>query len=98
MNRFYLPVALIFLVLVAVCAQTARAGLPTTDEMKVALKTATPEEDGFIDRVQLLVKKNKLPEDLVMSTFIWAKRKIRYKFQYFKRGLIVRADQRGISL
>jgi hypothetical protein len=66
--------------------------------MKAALHTATPEEDGFIDRALALVDKGVLPLDLVQSTFLWAKKKSRYKFQYFKRGLILRAAQQGISL
>jgi hypothetical protein len=66
--------------------------------MKAALKTDTIEENGFIDNVLAAVDKGILPEDLVTTTFIWAKRKARYKFQYFKRGLIYRAALQGIVI
>jgi hypothetical protein len=84
----------------------AAAQLRASDErkldaatMKVALHTATPEEDGFIDYVLAKVDKGTLPRDLVESTFLWAKKKkTRTKFQYFKRGLILRAESAGIKL
>jgi hypothetical protein len=98
MNRILLSLLLVVFLLVAVGSGTAEASLPDADAMKAALRTATPEEDGFIERVLTLVKKKALPEDLVESTFIWAKKKMNNKFQYFKRGLILRAGQQGISL
>jgi hypothetical protein len=66
--------------------------------MKISLHTATPEEDGFIEHVLELVDKNVLPVDMVESTFLWAKRKPRLKFQYFKWGLTWRAEKMGITL
>ena len=68
------------------------------ETMKAALKTATPEEDGFITRVLDRVDAGTLPESLVLSTFLWAREKPSRKFQYFKTGLIVRAAQQGIVL
>jgi len=62
------------------------------------LRAGTPDEQRFIDRVAYLVDKKVLPLDLVESTFLWAKKKPHYKFQYFKRALIVRAKQQGIAL
>jgi hypothetical protein len=66
--------------------------------MKVALRTATPEDDGFIDRVLKLVERGTLPLDMVESTFLWARKKPQRKFQYFKYGLLARAQQQGIAL
>jgi len=66
--------------------------------MKVALHTATPEEEGFIEYVLAKVAENTLPLELVQSTFLWAKKKPRRKFQYFKYGLTYRAKQQGIAL
>jgi hypothetical protein len=74
---------------------SASSGLDA-DTMKVVLHTATPEEDGFISRVLALVDSGTLPVDMVKSTFLWAKKKTRHKFQYFKYGLIQRAKQAGI--
>jgi hypothetical protein len=91
--------------LVMVLACVFAAGLATAEAshldantMKAALKTATPEEDGFIDRTLALVEKGSLPVDMVESTFLWAKKKARRKFQYFKFGLIVRAERAGVRL
>lgn len=67
-------------------------------KMKVALKTSTPEESGFLQHVSNLVEDDVLPRDLVISTFLWAKKQPGRPFQYFKRGLKVRAAKRGIKL
>ncbi len=68
------------------------------ETMRAALRTATPEEDGFIDYVLELVDQGRLPRALVESTFQWARKKARHRFQYFRYGLIVRAAQQGIEL
>jgi hypothetical protein len=68
------------------------------DIIKAGLRTATPEEDGFIERVVGLVDQGKVPAKLVDSTFQWARQKPRHKFQYFKRALILRARRIGIDL
>lgn len=98
MHRTCLSVVLVVAVLAAVCCRTAEASSLDAETMKVALHTATPEEGGFIDYVLDLVDRGTLPVDLVESTFLWAKKKPRNKFQYFKRGLILRAKKRGIDL
>lgn len=83
------------------------AGFPATAEastrldsevMKAALRTATPEEEGFIGRVVDLVDQGALPASLVDTTFQWARRKGRHQFQYFKRAMILRAAQVGVEL
>jgi hypothetical protein len=102
MNRTCLSLALMAALmcalLAAVGSRTAEASSLDADTMKVALRTATPEEDGFIEHVLELVDRGKLPLDLVESTFLWAKKKPRHKFQYFKRGVILRAQQQGIPI
>jgi hypothetical protein len=98
MIRICLSLGLAFALVAAVGSRTAAATSLDASTMKAALRTATPEEDGFIDKVLTLVERKVLPADLVESTFLWAKRKPRNKFQYFKRGLTVRAAQQGISL
>ena len=45
-----------------------------------------------------LVDAGTLPVALVDSTFQWARQKPKNKFQYFKRGLTVRAARIGIDL
>lgn len=83
--------------IVAAGPRPARAALDA-DTMKAALHTATPEEDGFIDHILVLVEAGRLRRSLVESTFQWARRKTKNRFQYFRRGLIVRAAAEGIVL
>lgn len=68
------------------------------DAMRVALHTTTEEEAGFIDRVVDLAVAGTLPPSLVESTFLWAKRKPKRQFQYFKRAMILRAAEAGVTL
>jgi len=76
----------------------------TADEMKVALKTDRDEEDGFIeDVVDRVTNDNRptaeqLPAAMVEGTFQWARRKPQHRFQYFKRGLTLRAAKIGVAL
>lgn len=98
MCRISLTIAMIFAVLAAVGVRAVEASPLDASTMKIALHTATPEEDGFIEYVLARVDAGTLPLDLVESTFLWAKKKARNKFQYFKHGLILRAEERGIHL
>ncbi|MGB9687479.1 hypothetical protein [Thermogutta sp.] len=66
--------------------------------LKASLHTATPEEEGFIAYVVGLVKAGRLPAEILQSAYLWAKRKPKYKFQYFKRAIIQLAAARGIRL
>ena len=76
---------------------TAGVGLDA-NTMKAALHTATAEEQGFIDRVLAKVAKGTLPANIVQSTFLWARKKTRYQFQYFKYALTLRASELGVQL
>jgi hypothetical protein len=68
------------------------------DQIKAALHTGTDEENGFIDRTIAMVTDGTLPRDLFTSCFIWARKKPRHKFQYFKHALTARAAAIGITL
>jgi hypothetical protein len=82
-----------------VCARVAEAGGPVDpDAVKAMLRTADPEQDGFIERVVKLVNAGKLPRDIFDSTLLWARRKPVHKFQYFKQGLAIRAADVGVVL
>jgi hypothetical protein len=100
MVRICLSLALATTMLAATAGQKQKSVDNPLDAeaMKVALRTATPEEDGFIEYVLRRVDKGTLPLDMVESTFLWAKKKPNRKFQYFKRGLTLRAEQKGIHL
>ncbi|MHC4399582.1 MAG: hypothetical protein ACYTG0_07875 [Planctomycetota bacterium] len=95
------PVFLIFLaVFFVVSSEATDAAAQTLDAntIRAALRTATPEENGFVDRAVRLVQQGRLPDALLRSTFLWAKRKPRWKFQYFRRALTLRAARIGIRL
>lgn len=98
MSRRMLLVVGLGIALFPLFPQIAQADLPDVETMKAALQTATPEEDGFLYRVMEKVETGTLPVALVESTFLWARQKPRNKFQYFKRGLILRAAKEGIAL
>lgn len=77
----------------------------TVDEIKNGLRTASPEENGFVedivDRVNNANRPSneRLPAAMVQSTFQWARGKnSRHRFQYFRRALILRAAQIGVRL
>lgn len=77
----------------------ARANTPLDlGEMRVALRTATNEENAFLESVVKMARTGQLPADIVESSFLWARKKPRNKFQYFKQALIFLAAQRGILL
>jgi hypothetical protein len=78
---------------------TAAPGKKSADlreMLEAGLKARRPEEFAFIKRVVAQVQTGELPQDLVRSTFDWARYKRPYPFPYFERGLKVRAAQRGI--
>lgn len=96
-QKLFLVVAL-GLALFSRFAQPAHAASLDATTLKAALHTATPEEDGFIEKVLAKVEDGTLPVAMVESTFLWARQKPKNKFQYFKRGLIERAARIGIDL
>jgi hypothetical protein len=98
MNRTHFAVALVLVLLVAFGSRTAAASPLDANTMKVTLRTATPEEEAFIDKVLYLVDKKILPLEIVESTYLWAKKKPRNRFQYFERALKLRAEEIGIHL
>jgi hypothetical protein len=93
-SRLLIVLALIATALVP----AAEAGVLDPDMMKVVLHTATPQEEGFIEKVVAMADAGTLPLDMVQSTFLWARKKPRRKFFYFKQGLILRAAAQGIQL
>lgn len=65
--------------------------------MKAALRTETPEEQGYIDEVLQRVRQGQLPRSLVEATFLWARQKPEHRFQYFQRALRIQAARLGFS-
>ena len=98
MIRVYSRFLIVLALVVAAFVPTAEAGALDPNVMRIVLHTATPQENGFIDYVVARVDNGTLPLDLVQSTFLWARKKPRKKFFYFKQGLILRAAAQGITL
>ena len=98
MIRVYSRLLIVLALVAAAFVPTVEAGVLDPNVMKVVLHTATPQEQGFIEYVVARVDAGTLPLDMVQSTFLWARRKPRKKFFYFKQGLILRAAAQGIKL
>ena len=62
------------------------------------LEARLPKEFEFIAKVIELVEVGTLPESLVRSTYLWARKKPRHKFQYFERGMRFRAGKLDVDL
>jgi hypothetical protein len=68
------------------------------EQLMFGLQARTPAEQAFVDQVVTMVNANTLPLDLVQSTFLWARKKQRYKVEYFQNALIVRAGAAGFVI
>lgn len=88
----------VFSISLSVCSRSEAGTALDVKMMKAALRTVDLEDGGFLERVSKLVVNDVLPRDMVESTFLWARKKPRYKFQYFKRALTVRAAEIGVRL
>jgi hypothetical protein len=87
--------------LVITLAWVSLAAAATTldaDQIRAVLRTTKEEDNGFIDRAVTLVNAGVLPRDIFESCLIWAKKKQQHRFQYFKRALVARAADIGVSL
>jgi hypothetical protein len=99
MRKISCGVAVVMFVVALLAALRCEAGTSLDVKMmKAALRTVDQEEDGFLEHVSNLVVQDVLPRSMVESTFLWARKKPDNKFQYFKRGLTVRAAKIGVKL
>jgi hypothetical protein len=76
---------------------------PSTPSLKdilaKGLEARRPEEFAFVDKVVRMVDRGRLPLEMVQTTFLWARKKEgKHQFQYFERGLKLRAQQCGVKL
>jgi len=101
-TRFTGPAALVIafavLSLSFWCAPARAADRLDPEQIKAALHTSSPEEEGFIDRAVAKTSNGTLPRSIFDSCYLWARQKPRHKFQYFKRALILRAGEAGVKL
>ena len=71
---------------------------PLKKQLEAGLKARRPVEFKFISDVVKLVEERKLPLQMVMETFHYARRKRPYPFQYFQRALALRAARIGVKI
>ena len=89
-----------FLIAVFVPAGRAKAASQRldADTLKYTLRVGRPEDKAFIDRVVAMMNAGDLPSSIVEKCFLWAKKKRKNKFHYFKRALILLAAKKGITV
>jgi hypothetical protein len=68
------------------------------DTLEKGLKARRPEEFEFLAKVVELVNTDKLPLDVVLSTFKWARPKKPAPMPYFQRAMQIRAAELGVEL
>jgi hypothetical protein len=66
--------------------------------LEKGLRARRPVEFTFIDDVVQMVDAGTLPESIVQTSFLWARKKRPYPFPYFRQSLKVQAQQIGVSL
>jgi hypothetical protein len=88
------------LLLAALLATSTRATTFTLDAatIKAALHTDSREAGDFIEQVIARVGQGDLPARMVEATFLWARKKPKYQFQFFKHAIQAEAKRRGITL
>jgi hypothetical protein len=107
-SRLYLALAAIVMILGApqrlplgACGLGAGCAVEVANlkqQLESDLRARRPVEFAFIAQVVLMVERDQLPLPLVRSTFHWARSQHPYPFQYFSRGLILRARRVGIEI
>jgi hypothetical protein len=92
-----LPI-LLGVIITLLTVRVVRADDLDPDQIKAALHTTSDIEGGFVDRAVAMVQAGTLPRDLFTSTFLWARKKPRHQFQYFRQALTLRAAEIGVKL
>jgi hypothetical protein len=68
------------------------------DLLIYGLRVRRESDRKFVDRVVEMVEDGELPRSLVQRTFLWARKKPYYPFQYFRRALVIQARDAGIDI
>jgi hypothetical protein len=97
-RKFLIGLLLAPLALAAAPALCQEQPIFDADTMKKILRPPTEEDALWLDKIVKKVNRGKLPVDLVESTLIWARKKGKNRFEYFKNALILRAERQGISI
>ena len=93
--------ALVGIAMTIPVGQPASAAVTASDlrtRLEKELLAVRPSDFAFVNRVIFLVDIGVLPRPLVNSTYLWARKRPRHRFQYFERALRLRARTAGIKL
>ena len=66
--------------------------------LKHTLQVGRPEDKAFIDRVVAMINAGDLPRSIVEKCYLWARKKRKHKFHYFKWALISLAAKINITV
>ena len=70
----------------------------TPDMVKFILRCPTPESRQFVDDAFELVRRGKLPQQLLLSSFNYARKKPKNEWFYFEKTLDFECTQVGLNL
>lgn len=79
-------------------APVAPGGPDLKTTLEKGLRARRPIEFQFIKQTTDLVDNGTLPQSVVKSTFLWARKKRPYPYPYFERALRERAKRIGVDL
>lgn len=65
--------------------------------LEKGLRAMRPQEFDFLAIVEQQVDDGELPEDLVDTAFLWARRQPQFRVQYFEKALRLLAKRAGIT-
>jgi hypothetical protein len=74
------------------------ANLDLKTQLEKGLRARRPVEFAYIAQIVALVESGDLPESLVTSTFVWARKKPTRRLQYFQFALQTRAKKLHVQL
>ena len=69
------------------------------DRLKSGLRVRTPRDIAYVEAVAALVRRGRLPAQIVDSSYLWAVNRGReHPFPAFRQSLQAQADQLGLRL
>ena len=103
MNRKRLGIVIAVFAFSLFCLADTPAGAQetsqlTADLVKAILRCPTPESQQFVDDAFELVRRGKVPEQLLLSAFNYARKKPKNQWAYFEKTLEFQCTQVGINL
>lgn len=73
-------------------------GLDLKTQLEKGLKARRPVEFAYIAQIITMVEDGELPESLVATTFVWARKKPNRQLQYFQFALNARAKNLKVKM